>query len=639
MILKSLPKWIIVSASAFLGLIVFCVGIYGYYSVSFKNKILPNVLVAGVSLEGLTINEAREELKNLTDEFSTKSLAFSIDGENTEIKIKDLNPDFNINEAVFKAYGIGRSGRLLPDILERIEAVFRKRNFDEFTSINSNALANTLDALSKKYDQPEKNAGIKVTSGNITIIPEKDGQRFERVKVESLIWHSIKTLSYAPLGDFPLNRSQAAVTKGQVEALKPQVERTIAESLSLKHEDESFEISPEQIGAWLDFLPGDSTLGIAKLGVKKELIEAYAKTLAEQIFIEPKDAKLKIEDGKAVIFEVSQDGLELDIAKTTDLISEGILSRTVLGIKSNDPNGQQSTIITLPVATKKANITDETIETLGIKELIGRAETDFSGSPRNRVHNITTGTKFINGLLIRPGDEFSTVGTLGEVDASSGYLPELVIKNNRTIPEYGGGLCQVSTTLFRSVLNAGLKVTERRNHSYRVSYYERGIGPGLDATIYLPKPDFKFLNDTPGWILIQGTVKGNKLIFELYGTSDGRKSKIDGPYTLSTKAAPAPVYVQSNSVAPGKTVLIEHAHAGATTTAKYSVVDKDGKLLFEQTFDSVYKALPARYLVGPKPAKPAPKPEVKPEPKPEETPTPPAEEEPETPPVEPDEEV
>lgn len=636
MTVKKIPKWIVINASAFLALVVFCAGIYIYYSIAYKNKILPNVFVAGVNLEGLTINEARHKLKNKTDDFSTKSLDFSIDGENEKINIKNLNPDYKINDATFIAYGVGRSGKIIPDLLDRIKVVIGKKDFNNFIVINSDALIDSLNALSTKYDQPEKNATVKITTKKITILSEKNGQRFERTKLENLIWQSIKNLNSDFLGNFPLIKSEAPVKKIHVEALLPQIERTVSDPLILKHKDDNFEISPEQIGAWLEFIPADLTLGIARLNVKKNLVEAYSKTLAEQIFIEPKDAKLKIEDGKAVIFEVSQDGLELDIKKATDIISESVLSRTILGLKSDNSEANHSATILLPVTIKKANITDETIETLGIKELIGKAETDISGSPRNRIHNITTGTKFINGILVKPSEEFTTIGTLGEVDASTGYLPELVIKNNRTIPEYGGGLCQVSTTLFRSVLDAGLKITERRNHSYRVSYYERGIGPGLDATIYLPKPDFKFLNDTPGWILIQGQIKGNKLIFELYGTSDGRKSKIDGPYTLSTRQAPAPVYTESSNLAPGQVIQLEKAHAGATTTAKYSVF-REGKLIFEQTFDSYYKALPARFLIGPKAPKPVPKPKPVPAPKEEETPEPiPSDpvEEPETPPTE-----
>ncbi|MBX4211787.1 MAG: VanW family protein [Candidatus Yanofskybacteria bacterium] len=238
----------------------------------------------------------------------------------------------------------------------------------------------------------------------------------------------------------------------------------------------------------------------------------------------------------------------------------------------------------------------------GITELIGKATTRFTGSPTNRISNIKNGVKFLTGLIVKPGEEFSTLQALGTIDNTTGYLPELVIKGDRTTPEFGGGLCQVSTTLFRAVMNAGLPVTARRNHSYRVAYYEndgagRRIGPGLDATIYEPDPDFKFKNDTANPIVIIGTVEGDKVTFELFGTGDGRSSEIKGPTLLTEIPAGPPMYVETDTLAPGVVKQIETAHPGGTTTATYIITYADGQKV-SQVFKSSYRRWPARYLVG-----------------------------------------
>ncbi len=181
-------------------------------------------------------------------------------------------------------------------------------------------------------------------------------------------------------------------------------------------------------------------------------------------------------------------------------------------------------------------------------------------------------------------------------------MPELSIIGNQTIPEYGGGLCQIATTLFRAVLNTGLPVTDRQNHSYRVSYYERDgngkyIGPGLDATIYSPAPDFKFVNDTGHWILLTSKVQGLQLSFTMYGTPDGRKVQIDGPKILSSLPAPAPVYEYTSKLQPGQTIQTDIAHPGGRTTVTYTVTHADGTVK-KQIFNSYYEPWPARYLVG-----------------------------------------
>jgi vancomycin resistance protein YoaR len=235
---------------------------------------------------------------------------------------------------------------------------------------------------------------------------------------------------------------------------------------------------------------------------------------------------------------------------------------------------------------------------LGLKDLIGTGTTDFTGSPANRVANIKNGVNLINGLLVQPGAEFSTVGALSPIDEAHGYVQGLVIVNNQTLPADGGGLCQVSTTLFRSILNAGLPITARTPHSYEVSYYQRGVGPGLDATIYDPKPDFKWVNDTGHVIFIQGVIKNMNLTFNLFGTSDGRTAVVTGPTLLSTtEPSGGPIYVNTDTLPYGTTHQIDPPVPGGKTTATYTVT-RGGVVINTQTFKSTYQAMPAQFLVG-----------------------------------------
>jgi len=201
---------------------------------------------------------------------------------------------------------------------------------------------------------------------------------------------------------------------------------------------------------------------------------------------------------------------------------------------------------------------------LGITALIGSGETNFAGSPASRIHNIRVGSNKFQGTLIAPGEEFSFNTLLGEVTAKEGYLPELVIKKGETVPEYGGGLCQVSTTFFRAAVRSGLEITQRYNHSYPVVYY--GI-PGFDATIYPPSPDLRFLNNTENHILIQYRIEGTKLAWDIYGTDDGRTVELDGPHVYDKKP---------------------DGSMKAWLTQK--LFDEGGELAYEKTFYSNYKS-------------------------------------------------
>ncbi len=254
--------------------------------------------------------------------------------------------------------------------------------------------------------------------------------------------------------------------------------------------------------------------------------------------------------------------------------------------------------VPIPVFVKKAHaeISDD-LKLLGIETLIGTGRSAFAGSPANRTHNIEVGVNRFNGLLIKPGEEFSFNEHLGPVDASTGYRPELVIKAEGTIPEYGGGLCQVSSTMYRAALMSGLPITERTAHSYAVSYYAQIYGYGLDATIYPGVKDIKFVNDTPGHILIQSYTEGTNAYFKFYGTDDGRSVEMEGPYLGNYHNPPPPIIIESSSLAPGQRRQVEYGHTGFNATW-YRYLTKAGETIKEPIY-SAYKAIPAKILVGP----------------------------------------
>lgn len=289
--------------------------------------------------------------------------------------------------------------------------------------------------------------------------------------------------------------------------------------------------------------------------VNTDAITAYLNALAAKADSTAQDATFAVDNGQVTTFSPESDGITLDVAKSLPLIEDAV---------KNSPTLASNLTIKLPFDTTKPNITTSEINNLGIATLIGEGTSNFVGSPKNRIVNINAGAKRFNGVLIKPGEEFSFITTLGPVDADHGYLPELVIKGNATEPDYGGGICQVSTTAFRAAINSGLKITARTNHAYPVSYYNP---QGMDATVFIPKPDLKFTNNTPGDILIQTKVTGTILTFDFYGTNDGRKTTIQGP-TITDRQPDGSMKAQFTQL----------------------VVDKDGNQIISDVFKSVYKS-------------------------------------------------
>ena len=201
----------------------------------------------------------------------------------------------------------------------------------------------------------------------------------------------------------------------------------------------------------------------------------------------------------------------------------------------------------------------------------------------------------LNGILIAPGEEFSAVNYIGDITEEAGFVKEEVINGGKVQKELGGGLCQIATTLFRLALNAGLPITERMNHRYIISYY----GAGLDATIYGPHPDFRFVNDTGNYLLLQGKAINNEAIFELYGKKDGRVVEISKPVVAKWIAPPPTRYVSSTSLTSGKIVCTLSPGKGAITDVTYIVSYLNGDTK-ETNFHSVYQPWGGVCLVGTK---------------------------------------
>ncbi len=258
-----------------------------------------------------------------------------------------------------------------------------------------------------------------------------------------------------------------------------------------------------------------------KIIINKTALQKTLEALNEKSKRLPKNAKLGIDANteKVTVTEKEKIGYTIDIKKIIDNPEKYFSPK----------NGEK--IFSLPVKKILPTLTSTNYRELGIKEKIGHGESNFRRSPKNRIHNIHNASSKFAGILIPPNETFSFIDTLGEVNRETGYKEELVIKDHKTIPEFGGGICQVSTTLFRAAVNSGLKIIERRNHAYPVQYYSP---QGTDATIYIPKPDLKFINNTPGFILIQPNIKGTVLSFDIFGTNDGRKVETEGPILLKT---------------------------------------------------------------------------------------------------------
>lgn len=323
-----------------------------------------------------------------------------------------------------------------------------------------------------------------------------------------------------------------------------------------------------------------------------DVYASFSAHLADQINIPVEDALFQFKNGKVTAFKPSKKGRFVD--------EEALQKRFIEAISRIEETHQQYILIPIPVDIVEPIVATDKANSFGIKELIGRGYSEFSGSIPGRIHNVALAASKLHGILIKPGEEFSFNKTVGDISAATGYQSAYIIKDGRTVLGDGGGVCQVSTTLFRAALNTGLPITERHEHSYRVHYYEEGgYKAGLDATVFDPTNDLKFINDTPGYILVQAkTDTANlTLAFELYGTSDGRKSEILNHSVWGIIPPPAPLYQDDPTLPKGVVKQVDFSAWGAKASFLYRVT-RGGTLLFEKTFNSNFRPWQAVFLRG-----------------------------------------
>lgn len=606
-----IKKWHKILVAVFLLLILIPAGTVFAFEQIFSNKIYPGIKIGELSLGGKNKIEAASALKEATRRFNEEGISFIYQDKTASlVPIVTAANDPDLSRTIFilenektidEAFSLGRNENFWINLKNQLGFLV----FGQKIKIQYQADVPEMKAVLKEtfgyLEKPTQNAKLKITSTKpevvVDVTPEQDGIVFDYGAAIQSAFLKVSALDKTP-NVLNLISEKPQIKKDETIFLAARAARLAKLcSLTLGEAKKTWTIPQNQILEWLEFqsTPSGLSVGLSKVGLRE-----YLKNLTSIINTEPQNAKLTIENGKVQDFQVHQGGKELNVEASYDKINDFIANLDDEKITASCSNSNELETINLIVKITAPQIPIGSVNNLGIQELVGTGTSNFAGSPTNRRHNISVGAAKLNGVLIAPGEEFSLVKTLGDIDGSTGYLPELVIKGDKTIPEYGGGLCQIATTMFRVALDAGLPITERRSHSYRVVYYEPA---GMDATIYSPRPDLKFINDTPAYLLLQTRIDGDELIFELWGTPDGRKVEMTTPRVFNFVSPGPTKMIETEDLEPGVKKCTERAHTGADAEFSRTVTYKNGEIKTE-TWTSHYVPWSAVCLVGKEPSPP-----------------------------------
>jgi vancomycin resistance protein YoaR len=576
-----LAKWSLTIMTVFVIALILIFAGNAYINKKYSGVFLKGVKAAGIDISGLSFEEARHKIQKQIDFVNSRGFVYT-----NSIQPVVIYPNVSAMESTDSSYAIVfwdidksleqvvdfQKDSRLSNLFNKVKVLSRGEDFPVIYSWDRKQHQEILEGSFVETLEETQDASFSFEGESIKIEPEKVGHTFNYEQAMNDTEAQIADLVSLDIA-LQVISDKPVVTEELIKQYQDEIlGKAVRGDFYLTFDRRDWNVPNNIWRQWLTIKPKVS--GDFEVGLDQESMEAYLveSDIIDNVETPVRDAKFVLEDGRVSEFVSSQAGRSLE--KQTLLEDmESVL----------DNSGELEVAMAVNVVEPKVGNQD--VNDLGIKEIIGTGVSNFSGSPVNRIHNINIGADSLHGLLIAPGEEFSLIKALGEIDGEHGYRQELVIKGNETIPEYGGGLCQIGTTVFRGALSTGLPITARRNHSYRVSYYEPA---GTDATIYNPWPDFKFLNDTGKHILIQTRQDGPELFFDFWGSNDGRVATTTYPIIYNIVAPPATKMIKTMDLEPGKIKCTERAHNGADAKFDYTVTYADVREQMAETFHSHY---------------------------------------------------
>jgi vancomycin resistance protein YoaR len=507
------------------------------------------------------------------------------------IRPGDLGLQLDAEATLAPAYTLGREGSWPDNVSRRLQLLLEGESLPPVAIYDEQVARFYLETLAEEIYVPPTDATLSLNGATPVVNPAQPGRYLDIDATLAALSPAITSLRPAavdlvireippPIADAELARAEAAaLLDGPL-------------TLTLAHPREGdpgpWVIPPEQLVMMLVVRPEGSELHAA---LNEEALRTYLAALAPSLAIDPVDARYNLNQTTSQLEPISPsaDGRILDVGASTVRIVQELAA-----------GNRYISLVVQPVPPRYPDTA--TAEELGVADLVSEGESYFIGSPAGRDHNIRLAATKFHGVVVAPGETFSFNYYLGPVTEEEGYDESFITAGEQLQMGIGGGICQVSTTAFRAAFWGGYPITERWYHYQRVGYYElRGGGVGMDATVYSPQVDLKFLNDRPYPLLIQTEVDDgtHQLVFRFYSTDDGRRVEMEGPEVTDETDPGPPIYSLDEDMAPGTVVKWQSAVGGLTATIVREVYNAEGNLISRDILASKYAPRRAAYHYGP----------------------------------------
>jgi vancomycin resistance protein YoaR len=603
--MKSSQKSVILGFIAFFGIISLTLLLF---QIFFAGRIFPGVSISGIDVGGLSPSQAAMKIGKTINYPQIGALTFTYQNKSWQVTPAQVGLFLDLDKSSQNAYAVGRNGQLLTSLAEQFGAAYYGHPASLAIIFDQRMAFDYLTGLAKQIDVPASDAGVSIQGTQVIVNSAVTGVHLDREASLQTLAGKLNTMSD---GEVPLTVQDVKPLVMDVGRQADLARTLLAEPFKLTlpsgqpDGQQSFTIQPAELAVMLAFgvnnSNGNSDYALALDPLKLTL---YFTQLAGQLKLTPVNTRFTFDDStrQLEVIQPAVIGRELDMAQSIQAVQEKVAL------------GEHSAELAFDF-TKPAVTDDMTGEELGITGLMEAQTSYFRGSSSARIQNIKTAAAQFHGLLIAPGETFSMSSQLGNISLDNGYAEALIIVGDKTIKGVGGGVCQVSSTLFRTAFFAGLPIAERHPHAYRVGYYEQTAGghsaslAGLDATVYVPLVDFKYTNDTPNWILMETYTSPSygTLTWKFYSKGDGRSVQWSTTGPQNIVQPPDDLYRENPDLPQGEINHVEYRAEGADVTVNREVY-RNGDLYFKDSFFTHYQPWQAVFEYGPGTELPTPTP-------------------------------
>lgn len=569
----------------------------GLFQLRFHARIVPGVSALGVSLADMTPDEARAALEAAFTYDEDAVFTFSDGPDFWQFTAGELGVRFDAELTVAEAFAAGHSGNLAYDLVDQALVWLNGYNVAPVVQYDQNVAVEKLMTIAEQINRAPRDATLTIEGTNVSWTPSQTGRTVDILATLEGLENIIRSLDSGAEVPLVIRETPPRIVDAERAARKAQI--ALSSPVTLIARDESgqalgpWTASQSQIAQILKpELVAHPEGGYAyDISLDMNVFSGFLETLAPGLLRAPQDARFSFnpELRQLQVIQPSVPGRALNIPQTLARMEAAVFLE-----------GERTAEMAFDYELPRFH-DGVTAAELGITELVSQATTYYSGSTQPRRDNIAQAASRFNGIIIPPGEEFSFNEWIGDITPEAGFVEGKVIVGGRTIDGVGGGVCQVSTTAFQAAFYAGFPILERYAHGYQVSYYNAGEGPGMDAAIYTPDLDFRFLNDTPYHLLIETSVyPGNDAIqFRFYSTNPGRRVIKEGPVIENVRPPAPTVYEPNPNLQPGQSLQVDWAAEGKDVRVTRVIVDNNGNELRRDVFVSHYQPWGAIIQVHP----------------------------------------